>query len=246
MGGIWGLAASTALENLPVELRGLGSGIVQQGYAAGYLLAAVVNLTVVPHNPHTWRAMFWCGSSLLFFSAILRALLPESAVFLRVKAAKKELGAVNNPNKTRIFLKETKEMLKRHWLLCIYAILLMAGASFICHRFLCWRAVLRTTRFAIGFNFLSHGSQVRIQCLLELNHVSLFFRIFIRPIWKMRKVFLHIALQLLQLSGIAYVTSFLNPCIDGNLPFDPRAQSCEYPELCVHITVKLIYPFFAN
>ncbi|KIK27406.1 hypothetical protein PISMIDRAFT_22082 [Pisolithus microcarpus 441] len=54
MGGIWGLAASTALENLPVELRGLGSGIVQQGYACGYLFASVINLTVVPHTSHSW------------------------------------------------------------------------------------------------------------------------------------------------------------------------------------------------
>lgn len=129
MGGIWGLAASTALENLPVELRGLGSGIVQQGYAAGYLFAAVVNLTLVPHNPYKWRAMFWCGSSLLFSSAMLRALLPESAVFLRAKELKKALG-MNSRNKTRIFIKETKEMLKHHWKLCIYAILLMAGGSF--------------------------------------------------------------------------------------------------------------------
>jgi hypothetical protein len=40
MGGIWGLAAATALENLPVEVRGLASGVLQQGYAVGYLIAA--------------------------------------------------------------------------------------------------------------------------------------------------------------------------------------------------------------
>ena len=157
MGGIWGLAASTALENLPVELRGLGSGIVQQGYAAGYLLSAVANLTLVPHNPHGWRVMFWCGSSLLFFSAVLRASLPESAVFLRAKEVKKELGT-SNQNKTRIFLKETKEMLKRHWMLCIYAVLLMAGTSYICLRCI---VLPRICLFITGFNFLSHGSQVR-------------------------------------------------------------------------------------
>ncbi|KAN0074572.1 MFS general substrate transporter [Tylopilus felleus] len=136
MGGIWGLAASTALENLPVELRGLGSGIVQQGYAIGYLLSAVVNLTLVPHSPHKWRVMFWCGSSLLFTSAVLRALLPESAVFLRAKAIEKAKHNTNSAKKTQIFMRELKEMLKHHWPLCIYAILLMAG-----------------------FNFLSHGSQ---------------------------------------------------------------------------------------
>ena len=40
MGGIWGLAAATALENLPMEVRGLSSGVVQQGYTVGYLIAA--------------------------------------------------------------------------------------------------------------------------------------------------------------------------------------------------------------
>ncbi|KAJ7177316.1 hypothetical protein C8R43DRAFT_1118317 [Mycena crocata] len=39
MGGIWGLAASTVLENLPAELRGLTSGVLQQGYAVGYLVS---------------------------------------------------------------------------------------------------------------------------------------------------------------------------------------------------------------
>lgn len=38
MSGIWGLSAVSALENLPVELRGLASGVLQQSYAAGYLI----------------------------------------------------------------------------------------------------------------------------------------------------------------------------------------------------------------
>lgn len=159
MGGIWGLAASTALENLPVELRGLGSGIVQQGYAIGYLLSAVVNLTLVPHSPHKWRVMFWCGSSLLFTSAVLRALLPESAVFLRAKAIEKAKHNTNSAKKTQIFMRELKEMLKHHWPLCIYAILLMAGAL-LWHRPLYLQSV-DSSGIIIGFNFLSHGSQVR-------------------------------------------------------------------------------------
>ncbi|KAG8679425.1 hypothetical protein FRC12_022849, partial [Ceratobasidium sp. 428] len=75
-----------------------------------------------------------------FVAAILRSVLPESAVFLRAKAARKAAeereGHRAGPSKTRVFLHETKQMLKSHWLLCIYAVLLMTG-----------------------FNFLSHGSQ---------------------------------------------------------------------------------------
>ncbi|KIL56985.1 hypothetical protein M378DRAFT_1031639 [Amanita muscaria Koide BX008] len=134
MGGVWGLAASTALETLPVEARGLASGVLQQGYACGYLLAACVTLKLEPNVRYGWRSVFWVCAGISGFSALLRALLPESEVFLRAKAL--EQGKTSSSEKTRIFLRETKEMLKRHWLLCIYAVLLMAG-----------------------FNFLSHGSQ---------------------------------------------------------------------------------------
>ncbi|KAH9948852.1 carboxylic acid transporter [Amylocystis lapponica] len=135
MGGIWGLAVSTALENLPVELRGLASGFLQEGYAVGYLLAAVINLTLVPETPTGWRGLFWTGAGISVFAACVRALLPESGVFLRAKALEAAQGRTT-AHKTRIFVRETKEMLKRHWILCCYAIVLMSG-----------------------FNFLSHGSQ---------------------------------------------------------------------------------------
>ena len=128
MGGVWGLAAATALENLPVEVRGLGSGVVQQGYAVGYLIAAVINLTLVPETSTKWRSLFWCASGISMFAAFIRALLPESAVFLRVKELERERGTTTG-NKTKVFLRETKIMLKKHWLLCIYAIILMTGES---------------------------------------------------------------------------------------------------------------------
>ncbi|PPR05985.1 hypothetical protein CVT24_004622 [Panaeolus cyanescens] len=137
MGGIWGLAASTALENLPVEVRGIASGILQEGYAVGYLLAAVVNLFLVPEVPSTWRSLFFTCAGLSLFAAAVRAVLPESEVFLRAKQLEEEQGTrKSTKEKTRIFLHESKQMLKKHYLLCIYAVLLMTG-----------------------FNFLSHGSQ---------------------------------------------------------------------------------------
>ena len=126
MGGIWGMAASTALENLPVEFRGIASGVLQQGYAVGYLIAAVINLYLVPNTSLGWRSLFYTAAAISFFAAILRALLPESEVFLRARAVEKANGA-NTKGKTKIFLRETKKMLKAHWLLCIYAVLLMTG-----------------------------------------------------------------------------------------------------------------------
>ena len=56
MGGEWGLGASLAMESLPARARGLASGILQQGYAFGFLLAAVVYWLVFPH--FGWRGAF--------------------------------------------------------------------------------------------------------------------------------------------------------------------------------------------
>ncbi|EIN13033.1 carboxylic acid transporter [Punctularia strigosozonata HHB-11173 SS5] len=138
MGGIWGLAAATALENLPVEVRGLASGVLQQGYAVGYLIAAVVNLQLVPSVHVGWRSLFWTSAGVSVFAAAVRLPLPESAVFLRAKEAARARGETTGSasHKTKVFMRESGRMLRKHWLLCIYAVLLMTG-----------------------FNFLSHGSQ---------------------------------------------------------------------------------------
>lgn len=48
--------ASWGLESLPVAARGIYSGIFQEGYALGYLMAAVVNLFLVIPNDQ-WRDM---------------------------------------------------------------------------------------------------------------------------------------------------------------------------------------------
>jgi len=126
MGGVWGLASSTALENLPVEARGLASGVLQQGYAAGYLIAAVINLRLVPHTSSTWRSLFWASSAISAFAAVVRALVPESEVFVRAKALECERGS-STGKKTRVFIRQAGAMVKNHWLLCVYAILLMTG-----------------------------------------------------------------------------------------------------------------------
>ena len=120
------MASATALENLPVELRGLASGVIQEGYAVGYLIAAVISLFLVPEVKQTWRALFWTACGISFFAAFVRALLPESEVFLRAKRIEQERGTTT-AKKTKTFIRETKEMLKKHWLLCIYSVLLMTG-----------------------------------------------------------------------------------------------------------------------
>jgi MFS transporter, SHS family, lactate transporter len=59
MGGNWGVGASLVLESVPPKWRGVASGLLQQGYALGYLLAAGALYTVFPR--WGWRPMFFVG-----------------------------------------------------------------------------------------------------------------------------------------------------------------------------------------
>src|SRR5215831_2108193 len=81
MGGEWGLGASLAMETLPTAARGLFSGILQQGYAFGYLLAAVVYWVVFPL--FGWRGLFVAGAFPAVLVIYIRARVPESPAWLR-------------------------------------------------------------------------------------------------------------------------------------------------------------------
>jgi len=61
MGGLYGNIAATALEDIPFEARGIVSGMLQQGYAFGYLLAVVFARGLVNTTSHGWRPLFWFG-----------------------------------------------------------------------------------------------------------------------------------------------------------------------------------------
>src|SRR3989441_13332541 len=87
MGGEWGLGASLAMESLPTAARGLFSGILQQGYAAGYLLAALVYWVVFPH--FGWRGLFIAGALPAFLVIYIRAHVPESPVWQRQRSQQK-------------------------------------------------------------------------------------------------------------------------------------------------------------
>ena len=86
MGGEWGLGASLAMETLPTASRGLFSGILQQGYAFGYLLAAVVYWIVYPF--FGWRGLFVAGALPAGLVIFMRARVPESPAWLRRKHEK--------------------------------------------------------------------------------------------------------------------------------------------------------------
>ncbi|KAI5288912.1 hypothetical protein KEM54_004679, partial [Ascosphaera aggregata] len=52
MGGMYGNVAAMALEDCPPEARGIISGMLQQGYAFGYLLATAFARALVNTTPH--------------------------------------------------------------------------------------------------------------------------------------------------------------------------------------------------
>src|SRR2546423_6144726 len=129
MGGEWGLGASLAMETLPTAARGLFSGILQQGYAFGYLLAAVVYWIVFPF--FGWRGLFVAGALPAFLVLYIRAQVPESPVWLQ------------RQRETTNFWNDLLMVLKRHWGLLLYVILLMTA-----------------------FNAMSHGTQDMYQTFL--------------------------------------------------------------------------------
>ncbi len=118
MGGEWGLGASLAMESLPAKARGLGSGILQQGYSCGFLLAAVVYWVVYPH--FGWRALFVVGALPALLVIYIRARVPESPVWRRRQETVREsLGMI--------------PFIREHWRLFIYAVLLMTAFNYMSH-----------------------------------------------------------------------------------------------------------------
>src|SRR5437660_11384458 len=119
MGGEWGLGASLAMESLPTQARGLFSGILHQGYAFGYLLAALVYWIVFPI--FGWRGLFVAGALPAALVLYIRAHVPESPVWERDRNQR--------PGTTFSVAK----FIKQHGTLFIYAVLLMTAFNYMSH-----------------------------------------------------------------------------------------------------------------
>ncbi|KAG7148738.1 Carboxylic acid transporter protein like [Verticillium longisporum] len=85
MGGVYGNAIAMALEHCPTNARGLMSGILQQGYSFGYVLAACANLGVGGET-NTWKTVFWIAAGFSIAVGLIRVAFPESHQFLEAKA----------------------------------------------------------------------------------------------------------------------------------------------------------------
>ena len=85
MGGEWGVGASLAMEKAPSRLRGVLSGLLQEGYAAGYLLDALCYLVIFPR--FGWRPMFFVGGLPALLALYVRTNVRESEVWERTRHA---------------------------------------------------------------------------------------------------------------------------------------------------------------
>ena len=100
MGGEWGVGASLALESASPRLRGLLSGLLQEGYAIGNLLAAArVPLAVPVFDSRIpadgWRVMFFIGGLPALLSLFIRAKVKESEAWHEHRTDWADLPAVD-------------------------------------------------------------------------------------------------------------------------------------------------------
>ena len=130
MGGVWGIGSSLAMETIKPESRGMVSGLLQSGYSAGYLLASIVFGLIYPLVG--WRGMFMVG--------IIPALLLIPYVYFKVPESP-------SFHQKRDGKGSTLEVLRNHWRLAVYAIVLMTA-----------------------FNFFSHGTQDLYPTFLQRQH----------------------------------------------------------------------------
>jgi SHS family lactate transporter-like MFS transporter len=116
MGGEWGVGASLAMEKVPPKLRGVLSGLLQEGYAAGYLLAAVCYFFVFPR--WGWRPLFFIGGLPALLALFVRFRVKESEVWKKTKHESwGQLG----------------RSIASNWKLFIYLTILLMMMNFVSH-----------------------------------------------------------------------------------------------------------------
>jgi len=116
MGGEWGIGASLAMESIPPRARGVVSGILQEGYAFGYLLAAVVYGLLFKYIG--WRGMFAVGVIPALLVMYIRRNVEESPVWEHVRRQPRQ-GLMDS--------------VAANWKLFLYVVVLMTAFNFFSH-----------------------------------------------------------------------------------------------------------------
>lgn len=121
MGGEWGLGAALSMEKVPAERRGVFSGLLQEGYAFGYLLASVAALVVMNWLGLSWRWLFGLSIIPALISLIIRYRVKESEVWEaaqdRMRLTKTRIRDVlGNPAIVRRFVYRVLLMTAFNWM----------------------------------------------------------------------------------------------------------------------------------
>jgi SHS family lactate transporter-like MFS transporter len=123
MGGEWGLGAALAMEKIPAERRGFFSGLLQEGYSFGYLLATLASLLVLDWLGLSWRWLFGLSIVPALITLLIRTRVRESEVW---EAAQNRMRVT----RTRIRDVLLDPTIVRRF---IYLILLMTAFNWMSH-----------------------------------------------------------------------------------------------------------------
>lgn len=119
MGGTWGVGASLAMEGAPANRRGLLSGLLQEGYAAGNVLAAVLYFFFF--DLLGWRLLFILSS------------LPAVPLVLYILFFVKESTVWQQRAKIKLGWGEQHREILSHWRLFLYLLVFMTAMMFASH-----------------------------------------------------------------------------------------------------------------
>ncbi|HEY5227340.1 MAG TPA: MFS transporter [Opitutaceae bacterium] len=122
MGGEWGVGASLAMETVPARTRGLLSGLLQQGYSCGYLLAVLANGLL--YNLIGWRGLFIVGAVPAILVIFIRMGVEESPAWAGRADPKAEPSAR---------MGDIWGTLRTKWPLFLYMVVLMAAFNSFSH-----------------------------------------------------------------------------------------------------------------
>jgi MFS transporter, SHS family, lactate transporter len=119
MGGNWGVGASLAMEGAPPGRRGVWSGLLQEGYAAGNLLAGLCYFSLF--GRFGWRPLFFVGS------------LPAVVLVLYIRFRVKESPVWQNQAAVKLSWGDQYREVLSHGKLFLYLFLLMSMMLFASH-----------------------------------------------------------------------------------------------------------------
>lgn len=164
MGGVWGVGASLALESIPPRTRGLVSGVLQEGYAAGFFLASAVFYFLFDRIG--WRGMFIVGSAPALLALFIQFAVRESPTFeaesgspARARSPLFLLGLGAAALIVAVGPAVVGALVKISivdWIYFIDAPLALAGLWFFRKH---WKMAVYVIALMTAFNFLSHGTQ---------------------------------------------------------------------------------------